>query len=475
MVLTGAAGTGKSTLVSALVQEAIQGQWRVVVTAPTGRAAHLLRQRLGRLDVEVGTLHRFLYRASSLEEVEDPEYGDLPLFRFALREAQEPSRTLLVIDEASMVGELESHDGHLHFGSGRLLQDVVAWHRGGRSGAKLLFVGDPCQLPPVTEGHSPALEASHLQREYALSIRSAHLREVLRQSEASPILAQATAFRRALEEGVSLSGELPCGGELQRLPRFETCRLYRELVRRHGEEDVVLLARTNRQVNAWNRTLRPALNPTWQAIAPGDMLAVSENHRRSGLVNGERVRVVETGPLHTLPGPGEEVLVREVRVEAWGPGGREVHTLTLMQSHLWKPERELPAGVRHRLWLHALKTYPIVRTALKSRDAAIQKAAMELLDQDPFFGSLRAKPGYALTVHRAQGGEWPQVLVDFKGVRPSEPGDLRWSYTSLTRAREQAWLIDPPLWSGHPRPSAPCPPVYPCRVPLPCQLQPALA
>jgi len=210
-------------------------------------------------------------------------------------------------------------------------------------------------------------------------------------------------------------------------------------------------------VNRWNRVLRPALNPTCEAIAPGDMLVVTENHRRSGLVNGERVRVLQVGALHTLPGPGARIQVREVRLEAWGPSGCEQHSLTLMQSHLWEPARELPGGLRQRLWQHVLATYPVVRAALKSRDRAAQKAAMQVIDEDPFFGSLRAKPGYALTTHRAQGGEWRHVIVDCRGIRPSSTEDLRWAYTAVTRASGQARLIDPPLWAGTaaPRPLEP--------------------
>jgi len=248
MVLTGAAGTGKSTLVAVLVQEALLQRWRVVVTAPTGRAAWLLKQRLGHADLEVGTLHRFLYAAEGMEEVEDPEYGDLPLFRFALKPGREEARTLLVVDEASMVGELESTNPGLRFGSGSLLKDLVAWLRSCRGEAKVLLVGDPCQLPPVTECQSPALEAAHLEAEYGLATRTAGLREVMRQAGSSPILALATAFRKCLEENRPLDGRLPAGDDLQALPRALVLGRYCELARRHGEASVVLLARTNNLV-----------------------------------------------------------------------------------------------------------------------------------------------------------------------------------------------------------------------------------
>jgi ATP-dependent exoDNAse (exonuclease V) alpha subunit len=444
MVLTGAAGTGKSTLVAALVQEAIRLEWRVVITAPTGRAAWLLRQRLGKLPANVSTLHRFLYRAEGMEEMADPVYGDLPLFRFALKSESEAARTLLVVDEASMIGELAAEGNQLRFGSGSLLRDLLAWREKGGRETKLLLVGDACQLPPVTESRSPALIPSHLEEAYGLRTRAARLSEVLRQAEGSRILAWATGLRRSLEKQAPPPTFLPAGGALHVQDRAGVKDRFCTLAMEHGLENVVLLAYSNLQVNGWNRLLRPALNPSPLPVAPGDLLAVTENHRGSGLVNGERVRVLAIGRSLDLPGPGVVVRVRKARLAFWGPSGPEERELTLLESHLWEPQREIPMAVRKRLWEHVLRTYPSIRKALRSGDRAEQKAAIQLMDEDPFFGSLRAKPGYALTVHRAQGGEWDHVLMDFRGIRLTHAGNLHWAYTALTRARAGAWVIDGP-------------------------------
>lgn len=443
-VLRGAAGTGKTTLLGDLVTKAQRQGWRTMVTAPTGRAAWVLREKFGEQKVDSSTLHAFLYKGQSLEEVNEPEYGDLPLFRFRLRESVQMGKVLLIVDEASMVSEVEDKSSHLRFGSGSLLLDLLAWfNRVKPEGAKILFVGDPCQLPPVAEPKSPALDAAHLAKKHGLQVRSADLCTVLRQGRQSAILATAQVLRHRLgEAAVPLAG--PLRSDLGILPAAQAVNTFLKEAERRGLDQTVLLAWRNQSVQCWNRQLRQRILGDSNEVMQGDLLSVTENHRRTGLMNGERVRVEHLGGIRVLENHAVRIVVREARVIYTSPKGPQTVDLTLLESLLWDTNRDLPFAVRILMWNYVKRTYPEVRKALHSKDRDAQQAAMEVLDRDPIFGALRVKPGYAITAHRAQGGEWPVVLVDGTRNRLRSRTELRWMYTALTRAQEQAWVVNPP-------------------------------
>lgn len=457
-VLRGSAGTGKSTLVAQLVQRLAAMKVSHALLAPTGRAARVLgdkvRRATGSAD-EASTIHRAIYRFGSLDVVESAVSASDPGYRlcYPLKES-EPTVNLYVIDEASMVGDLETRGDAVRFGTGRLLRDLVTHARLRRPGrtdgglTKLLFVGDPMQLPPVGERASPALDEAYLSREFGLRVVSFELTQVLRQAAGSAILDRATALRTALQAGAYNRFSLqPDGQAIVDVSRAAAVdRIVADL---RSSAPGVAVVHTNARALDYNRCVRQQL---WgDADAPlqaGDRLLVNRNAPRHGLNNGDLVEVREARqPLQRVLVPVQgghrvELQFRAVQV-VLRDGERPAVAIELLalENLLQSRERELSALEQRALLVHFRQRHP----RLRPRDAEF----LAVLRADPYFNALQVKYGYALTCHKAQGGEWPQAIVDFDyrgGHRNA--AFFRWAYTAITRASTTLAVVDAPAFSA---------------------------
>ena len=437
MVLRGSAGTGKTTLASAIVRAMLSLQQKLVLLAPTGRAAKVFSLYSG---TPAHTIHRRIYRQKTS--------GDLTAaFQLNYNTAQD---TLFMVDEASMInngGGLKVEGGDLNFGTGRLLDDLIEYVYGGRN-CRLLLIGDRAQLPPVGETESPALLADVL-RSYYLKVFEADLNQVLRQSQESGILWNATRIRSNLNSTrYTLNSKLVT----IRFRGFPDIHVVRgdELIEqlgssysRVGKDDTIVITRSNKRANIYNQGIRNMILDREEELSSGDMLMIVKNNY---------------APLSSPSCPsapdfianGDRAVVRRVRNEQQLYGFRFADvTLTFPDYDDYELTAavlldtltsEAPALTREQ----QTQLYEGVLTDYQ--DIPYKSERMKKLKEDRFYNALQVKYAYAVTCHKAQGGQWSHVYVD-QGYMTDDmltPEYFHWLYTAFTRATEQLFLVNWP-------------------------------
>lgn len=456
-ILRGGAGTGKTTLIGKLVEELRDRNFSFGLVSPTGRAARILGNKVMQVTgqfAESKTIHSLIYTMETLEVYEKAQDKNDPGMRmhFGLKDA-EPDMSLIIIDESSMVGDHETYGDVLRFGSGRLLQDVISFSRVKRTNrkdvrrTKILFVGDPAQLPPVGENISPALSADYLASEYNLSSSEFDLKLVMRQAKESEILKRANEVREAILtqrfNSFSLSAT---GNDVREVNSREALELVEQNIK--AKASTVVVVSSNAAALEYNKSIRARL---WGSeglpIQSRDTLLVNRNAYLHGLTNGDLVKVLQVDP------EPETVWVRikgsepvELRFRSAEVALREADgsvrklRCNLLENLLDSPSRELSAVEQRALLVHFRNRHPNL--------SAQSSEFRQLISSDPYFNAVQVKYGYALTCHKAQGGEWDAVVVDFSqsgGVRNA--AFFRWAYTAITRAAKELILVNPPDFS----------------------------
>ncbi|MDK2769587.1 MAG: DEAD/DEAH box helicase [Sphingomonas sp.] len=470
-ILRGSAGTGKTTLIARLIEALDEMNLSCALMAPTGRAARIIGNKIGQIagDSAYGssTIHKEIYSSPKVSVNENAEAENDPGVRlvFPLK-TDEPTASLFVIDESSMVGDKEQSGDFMQFGSGRLLSDVVQFVRAKRPGrtepplTKLLFVGDPAQLPPVGDNISPALSDEYLAREFGLRVASFELRTVMRQAQGSAILARAREIRDAIEarrfNRFSLTSKLE---DIQRADVRQAVDLVEKGIR--DRDSSVVVVHSNSIALEYNRTIRERRwGHAGMPIQIGETLLVNKN--KPPFSNGDLVRVMKVGaepktivvPLRG--GHRVDLSFREVSLAFRDTDGTIVkHDTLVLENLLDAPGRQLSALEQRALLVDFRMRHPHLRPASEEFQRTIR--------DDAYFNALQVKYGYALTCHKAQGGEWKTVVVDFDGFGdPRNEHFYRWAYTAITRAAERLVLINPPefepyndqIWRGKDQESA---------------------
>ena len=457
-ILRGSAGTGKTTLIAKLVEALGAMGLSCELLAPTGRAARIVGSKVRAIAGDTGcdgrTIHAAIYSLKHVEVNEEAESANDPGLRmiFPLR-SDEPVVSLFIVDESSMVGDREAKGDLVRFGSGRLLSDLVAFSRSRRPGrsndqlAKLLFVGDPVQLPPVGENVSPALSEQYLQQEFGLRVGTFELATVMRQAQGSAILDRATQLRDAVSAG--RFNEFSLQSDQQDIQQADTGEALARIL--HGlrnKESNVAVVHSNAAALDYNRNIRQRLwGDAELPVRIGDTLLVNRNSASYGLSNGDLVKVVRVGAAEhvTVPLRGDhrpELRFRDVTV-AFRAGDGEVIQVTclVLENLLDSRERELqPVEVR-ALLVHFRTRHPQIHP--KSADFRLA------LKADTHFNALQVKYGYAMTCHKAQGGEWDTAIVDFSSMMGTRNATFfRWAYTAITRARKTLVVVNAPNFTA---------------------------
>ena len=407
-VLTGSAGTGKTTLLRAACAAFEQQDRTVQLLAPTGRAAQVLRRRTG---YPTRTVHSFLYVPEPLQ--------DRPGVRMVRKGLFAEQADVIIVDEASLLPRHRTRSEHFVMAAS-LLDDLIDTAR--RSEAHLVFVGDPNQLPPVGETTAAALQPALLAEAYGLPTGGAHLDEVLRQAAGSPVLQAAMALRDALGGG-------PC-----RLPTLPQCRTRRSAVEHYlsavAEERydrATMLAYTNRSVCELNRRVRARLGLR-ERLVPGDLVVTDRDGWADGRLvpRAESYLVTEVRPAPPLAG----LHFARVHLRPVAEDGHGVEGLALLDT-LAGERGQIGHEKEMALFAAACKHNTAYRRTGRASD-------------DAYAGALRLRYGHALTVHKAQGGEWPQVYVEpYVSPMVEWATALRWRYTALTRAVDEAIVVGP--------------------------------
>lgn len=444
-VLQGYAGTGKTFLVGQLVRHLRAQNRRFALTAPTGRGARVLTQKA---EAETSTLHRILYSYHDLEVLDDDAGSHR--FRYRVRENNLPADAVVIVDEASVVSDVGSDQELMTFGSGRLLSDLVRFltpHQ------KVVFVGDPAQLPPVGMASSPALDPAYLETAFGLLAPMYVLTDVVRQESASPVLAHATWLRDALNARAFYEHVLP-----EKPPALVHLapEAFEDAFLAEPDDGRIVVAHSNKRSADYNRRVRARLFPGADRPEPGDRVLVVRNTYAHGraLFNGEfgHIEAAEPDvvrrriPLEKEGDRRKEVTLvwRQVRLRFEGDEGAPfVFEGQLLENVLTSDERGATLDEQRALFADFRIRHPHPPHPHPKKD---RQAFQDTLRRDPFFNALHAKYGYAVTCHKAQGGEWPVVFVDFALPNALCQDGFRWAYTALTRTSDRLFAINPPAF-----------------------------
>ena len=420
-LLKGYAGTGKTTIISTLIKVLKNFGYKSILLAPTGRAAKVMS---GYSEKVALTIHKKIYKQTA-----DSFSGNLTF----QRQKNYHDNTLFIVDEASMITD------DADFGNKSLLADLIEFVFE-NPGNKLMLVGDVAQLPPVGKELSPALDADYLEKTFYMSVFQEELKEVMRQDEQSGILFNATLLRNQLAAGK---------------PEIQiTTRSYRDVFKmtgekleeglryaydKYGQENSIILTRSNKSAVQYNEYIRRTINFSEEELDAGDRLMVVRNNYNildedspAGFIaNGDFVELLKIRKTQEMHGfRFADVTLRLTDYEKQPEFDAKIFLDTLHSS-----SPSLSSEDNKKLYESVQKDY---------FDIASKKERMEALRKDPFLNALQVKFAYALTCHKAQGGQWSSVFID-QGYLPEEQINvefIRWLYTAITRATDEVFLMN---------------------------------
>ncbi|MBQ4393850.1 MAG: AAA family ATPase [Paludibacteraceae bacterium] len=428
-ILRGYAGTGKTSVMSALVRALKSLQQPCVLLAPTGRAAKVLSKYSGE---QAYTIHKKIYRQNQLGSDS-----------FSLSDNLH-RRTLFIVDEASM---LSANRDNATFGSGCLLDDLIRYVYNDH-GCSLLLLGDDAQLPPVGSLNSPALNADFMASTYRLSVYSYQLSSVARQALDSGILAEATRIRESLLE-TALARQAgtfsvrPDNKDIIKLPGEEVIETLEDSFRTVGAEETLIIARSNKMTNLYNQGVRARLLWKEDDLSNGDRLMVTKNNYfwtqeyddLEFLANGDMFEIERLTNRHEMYGfHFATASLRSVDYN-W-----EIDALVWLDT-LTTDSPEANYTMQRELFSRIAEDYPMLRN---------KRELVKQIYDSPYYNALQVRFAYCVTCHKAQGGQWKHVYIDTSGIgedteRMADETErreyLRWLYTALTRATDKIFLL----------------------------------
>jgi exodeoxyribonuclease-5 len=406
LIIRGSAGTGKSTLVKAITDYLTSKEQKFVLAAPTGKAAKVIQKKTG---FSAKTIHSLIYTPEPLKH----GCG----VKMVRKPNQSMDKTIYIIDEASMISDvLASNENFI--ASKPLLSDLLDYIKQGNKENQVIFIGDIYQLPPVGSKESPALSPDYLISNIGLNGNMVELTQVKRQDKDSYILKNATILRQCMELGIPFSG-ITC----KRLSKSTTA-LYKfmELYDPELFNKVTVLAWTNRDVNWFNNAIRDRLGFNPKPIASGDQIQVHQNW----LGNGRMIMKGDTGIIRDIDDRVEnyaELRFANANLEFTdGIGEKFAITTKVLLDVITSADGEIGHERENALIAAVIK-----------HNATFRESRMQ--SDDKYIGAMRLRYGYAITCHKAQGGEWDNVIL-----HPYIPrNDYRWQYTAITRAAKELY------------------------------------
>ena len=440
-ILRGYAGTGKTTMVK-VIADYIAARCNVTLMAPTGRAARILKQKTG---YDASTIHRAIYEKACLKTKATQDIADSEFkLVFPISQSDKNEKNVVIVDEASMVCSRKVEHELFVFGTDNLMDDLLTFVRP-NFGGKVIFVGDPAQLPPVGESVSNALNISYFQSK-GLKVIETELTEVLRQKNDSIILKNAMMIRDLLkkEKRNNLVFEEKAG-DVETIPSEDFLEKYISYRRESGKNDSVVICYSNKSASRYNREIRTALYGQDESLRENDILMIIQNNYRLNRMNGELVPVLSVGsriqqsaPVYVqLGGVKQRVIItlNFIQVTVTDGDGNPMYCM-LLEDLLTSDKPTLSIEENRALYINFCMRHP----NLKQGSEAFVKALVE----DDFFNAIRAKYGYAVTGHKCQGGEWGKVFVDYFGRTGLDVDSLRWAYTATTRAQKTLYVSNLP-------------------------------
>ena len=448
-LLKGYAGTGKTSLVAALVKTLLQLKQHVMLLAPTGRAAKVFSSYA---DAPAYTIHKRIYRQKSIVDMDNFQ-TNINLHK----------HSLFIVDEASMISN-EGLSGSM-FGTGRLLDDLMQYVYS-CEGCRLILVGDTAQLPPVGEEESPALSRYVLEG-YDIDVTEVHLTEVVRQEQESGILWNATRLRQLMQDELyydfpRLRTDFP---DVCVMPGDELIEALEDSYHRCGMDQTIVVTRSNKRANIFNNGIRARILDYEDELSGNDLVMVAKNNYYWTSLENSKFKIQNSKmppapcPLPLAPSPeegtnfianGDVAVVRRFRNERQLYGFRFADAtlrfpdydnieldVTVLLDTLQSEAPALTRQQQEQLFNAVWEDYPEIRD---------KRERMKRLRQDPYYNALQIKYAYAVTCHKAQGGQWQHVYIDQGYITEDmlSPDYFRWLYTALTRATEKVFLVNWP-------------------------------
>ena len=462
-ILRGFAGTGKTSLISALVRTMQHIERECVLIAPTGRAAKVLSAYSCH---PAFTIHKRIYRQKSIDK------DSLFELNFNMK-----ANLLFICDEASMINNDEFANGSL-YGTGRLLDDLIHFVYNGM-GCRLILLGDTAQLPPVGEGESPALQDDILAG-YGLEVTSYTIKQVVRQTESSGILWNATHLRQLLETESIFSLpkiRLNSFSDIKIIPGNELIEALEQCYHDDGEDETIVVTRSNKRAVVYNNGIRNQVLWREEALSGGDRIMIAKNnyfwteinndHKDTGTpsAEGEKdshgMRSKQNTPVMDFIANGNMAVINRVHNE------REFYGFHFADAEITFPDYDdyvlectvildtlqaeapsLTAEQQNILFNKVYEDYEEINTAKEGERPQWKKATkqerLKAMRQDPYYNALQIKYAYAVTCHKAQGGQWKNVFIDQGYVTDDMLGPeyFRWLYTAITRSTGTVYLVN---------------------------------
>lgn len=457
-ILRGYAGTGKTFLTLGLTRFLEKQGNPFHLVAPTGKAAKVLKRKSRQ---DASTIHRLIYQSKDVRTFHQDEIVETGTYRFyvPIRTNIDSSRTVYIVDESSMVSDLLSDDEFLVFGTGKVLTDFLNYVNIDHNdhAKKVIFIGDDAQLPPVGMNFSPALSAEYLEKKFGLKVEEASLNDIVRQKKDSEILKNSLSLRKELGSGKFNNLKFNIKeGEVEDLEpkgvadKYENFSDFQQIECDQEISKCAVIAYTNQSVLKYNQIIRERIfgqNP--REIEEGDLLLVYQNNLQYGLMNGDILRVIEnSGDVWsrqiTLKNKNEttgqvtekKVVLTYRRIKVVTEDLSELYC-TICESFLCSQNSSPLSEENRAAYVSFCMRNPRLR---RGSDEFKQQ-----LFQDEEFNALKVKYGFAMTCHKAQGSQWPTVIVDCSyGGSMRTAYYFRWLYTAITRASERLFLISRP-------------------------------
>lgn len=457
-ILKGYAGTGKTTMVKAMIGEMSKRHCCYVLLASTGRAAKVLSDATKIVtttedenDVDTfssaKTVHSQIYTFSDFNQDMDlfsPEnsYSETAAKKgiklcFSLLHREENSpETIYIVDEASMISDVkdQSISQALYGTDGRLLRDLFDYDRHG----KFIFIGDACQLPPVNQAFSPALNKEYIEQTYGFETVETELTEVVRQAAGNDIIRSASRIRNLYLNPF-------VGGTIAKFPfrgykhihilrnEFEMLRMYIDCIKEKNYSNAAMIVMSNKTVASLSDIIRPAIGFDRKTLSVGDLLLVTQNNMISGLMNGDLIKVVQIGRRERRSG------LTFVHVEVESLVSSQIFSQLLIEDVMYSGCTNVTQDQQTLLFIDyhdRMKEQGIKQRSLRYKEG---------MRTDAYLNALRCVFGYALTCHKSQGGEWEKIFLMIpRGLPYNNPRSYayQWVYTAMTRAKSELYVLE---------------------------------
>lgn len=422
-LLSGYAGTGKTTAIAALSNVLPKMNFRILLMAPTGRAAKVMENYSGR---SATTIHRIIYNTQVLTNGET-------VFKLARNSFK---NAIFIIDEASMVGNKKDGESSFSQGGG-LLDDLIDFIFDGDN-CKLILVGDPAQLPPVHELKSVALDENYIKAKYRLRTKSVFFEEIMRQNDDSIIINNATDIRYRIDTNSYLPLFNDFNSDFSPIPSNELTETLDDCYSRYGKEEVILLTPTNKRANLFNKQIRTQIFRREEEYSSGDLIMVVRNNFFWGdevpgmnfIANGEIGEITAVLAMEEKYGfPFMKALIHFPYSKS-----KEVEAIVNLQT-VYAESASMSFEDSNNLYQQVAAEY----SHIPNKNLRQLK-----IKANPYLNALQIKFAYSITGHKSQGGQWAAVFID-QGWLPEErinASYLRWLYTAVTRAKEKVYLVN---------------------------------